>query len=223
MQRWRQLVRRFTACFRRDRLDRDLAEEMQSHLEMQAEENRANGMSSEEACYAARRQFGNPTALKETSREAWGWRAWDELVRDLRLALRTLRRGPGFAAVAVITLALGIGLNMAVFALVYKVVLRPVNYRDVNRLMDVHLILTEERRGTIPMSWSCPKFQELLQWNRSFHAIAALQANVLTLTGVDEPLTGEIVSARYFRMVGVNAQIGRPAPLPRRSRAACVL
>ena len=201
--------RRLRALFHRAEFDRGLEEEMQSHLEMQAGENRESGMPSEEARYAALRQFGNATALKETSREAWGWRALDELARDVRLAFRTLGRSPGFAAVAVITLALGIGLNMAVFTLVYKVVLRPVGYRDVGRLMDVHLILTEERRGTIPMSWSYPKFQELLQWNRSFDAVAALQANVLTLIGIDEPLTGEIVSARYFRMIGVNARLGR--------------
>src|ERR1035441_3003547 len=201
-----ELWRRLRTLFRRDRFDRDLAEEMQSHVEMQAEENRASGMNAATARYAARRQFGNATALQETSREAWGWRAWDELVRDLRLALRTLRRGPGFAAVAVITLALGIGLNMAVFTLVYKVVLRPVAYPGVSRLMDVHLILTEERRGTIPMSWSAPKFQELLRWNRSFDALAAFQARVLTLGGTDDQrLTAEIVSAQYFRMIGVNA------------------
>jgi putative ABC transport system permease protein len=209
MQWWNEARRKLAALRHREKLDRDLAEEMQSHLELQAEENRANGMSAEQARYAALRRFGNATALKETSREVWGWRVLDELVRDLRLAFRTLRRGPGFAAIAVITLALGIGLNMAVFALVFKVVLRPVEYRDANRLMDVHLILTEERRGTIPMSWSYPKFQELLQWNRSFDSIAAEQADTLTLTGVDEPLTAEIVSARYFQMIGVNARLGR--------------
>jgi predicted permease len=208
MQWWEETRRRLAAIRRRDRLDRDLAEEMQAHLDMQAQENRDNGMSGEAARYAARRQFGNATALQETSRELWGWRALDELARNLRLALRTLRRGPGFAAVAVITLALGIGLNIAVFALVYKVVLRPVNYRDINRLMDVHLTVTDAR-GTIPMAWSYPKFQELVQWNRSFDSVAAVQANVLTWTGIDEPLTGEIVSARYFRIIGVNAQIGR--------------
>src|ERR1017187_9585275 len=205
-----ELWRRLRTLFRRDRFDRDLAEEMQSHVEMQAQENRANGMDAATARYAARRQFGNVTALQETSREAWGWRALDELAWDLRLALRTLRRGPGFAAIAVITLALGIGLNMAVFTLVYKVVLRPVAYPGVSRLMDVQLILTEERRGTIPMSWSVPKFQELLRWNRSFDALAAFQVRVLTLGGTDDQrLTAEIVSAQYFRMIGVNAQVGR--------------
>ena len=204
-----EVWRKLGGLVHRDRLDRDLEEEVQAHLDMQAEANRTSGMSGEAARRAAQRQFGNVAALKETSREAWGWRALDELARDLRLALRTLRRGPGFAPVAVITLALGIGLNMAVFALVYKVVLRPVAYRDVNRLMDVHLIVTEQQRGTIPMTWSYPKFQELLQRNRSFDAIAALQANVLTMVGTDEPLTAEIVSARYFRMIGVNAEFGR--------------
>jgi len=208
MRRWGQLFRRLTVLFRRDRFDRDLAEEMQAHLEMQAAENRESGMGGEEARLAARRQFGNAAGLQEASREAWGWRMLDEAARDFRLALRTLRRGPGFAAIAVVTLALGIGLNMAAFTLVYKVVLRPVDYRDVGRLMDVHLVLTDAR-GTIPMSWSYPKFQELLQWNRSFDAVAAEQANVLTWIGIDEPLTAEIVSARYFRMIGVNAQLGR--------------
>ncbi|MBZ5586255.1 MAG: ABC transporter permease [Acidobacteriia bacterium] len=193
--------RRLRALFHRSRLDRELEEEIQSHLDLLAEDL---------GPHAARRQFGNATFLKETSREAWGWRALDEVARDVRYALRTLRRSRGFAAVAVVTLALGIGLNIAVFTALRKVVLRPVDYPAVDRLMDVHLILTEERRGTIPMSWSYPKFRELLEWNRSFDALAAFQARMLTLGGIDqERLTAEIVSAQYFRMIGVKAQIGR--------------
>jgi predicted permease len=201
--------RRLQNLLHRDAFDRDLQEEMRQHIEMQAAENQANGMNASDARRAAKRQFGNATSLQETSRELWGWRALDEIARDLRLALRTLRRSPGFAAVAVITVALGIGLNMAVFTLVYQVVLRPVNYPDLNRLMDVHLILTEERRGTIPMSWSYPKFQDLLHWNRSFDALAAFQANVLTMPDLEERLTAEIVSAQYFRMIGLRPELGR--------------
>src|SRR5664279_239782 len=96
-----ELWRRLGALFHRGQFDHDLQDEMQAHLEMEAAENRENGMPGEEARNAAQRQFGNVTALQETSREAWGWRALDELVRDLRLALRTLGRSPGFAAVAV--------------------------------------------------------------------------------------------------------------------------
>ena len=192
--------RRLRGLFYRDRLDRELEEEMRAHLEMLAEEVGKG---------AAGRQFGNATLLKETSREAWGWRVLDEMARDFRYALRTLRRSPGFASVAVVTLALGIGLNVAVFTALQKVVLRPVQYPEVDRLMDVHLILTEERRGTIPMSWSYPKFRELLQWNRSFEALAAFQQKVLTLSNFEDRMMAEIVSAQYFRMIGVNAQFGR--------------
>ncbi|MFB3776288.1 MAG: ADOP family duplicated permease [Bryobacteraceae bacterium] len=193
--------RRLLALFRRDHLDRDLEEEMRLHLEMKADE--AGDPAS------ARRSFGNPLLLREQSKDLWAWRWLDALARDMRYALRTLRRSPGFVAVAVTTLALGIGLNLAVFALIYKIVLRPVDYRGVDRLMDVHLIFTEERRGTIPMTWSYPKFQELLRWNRSFETLTALQRSVLTLSEVEDRFTAEIVSANYFRMIGVNAQRGR--------------
>jgi hypothetical protein len=136
-----ELLRRLRVLLHRGRLDRELAEEMNSHLEMLAEEV---------GNCAARRQFGNPTLLHETSREMWGWRVLDNVARDFRHALRTLRRSPGFAVVAVVTLALGLGLNMAVFTALQRIVLRPIDYPGVDRLMDVHLILTDERRGTMP-------------------------------------------------------------------------
>src|SRR5689334_16021802 len=114
-----ELLRRLRGLLHRPRLDRELAEEMNSHLEMLARE-----MGSS----AARRQFGNPTRLHESSREMWGWRVLDDLARDFRYALRTLRRTPGFAVTAVVTLALGLGLNMAVFTALQRIVLRPVDY-----------------------------------------------------------------------------------------------
>ena len=211
MNWWQQTRRRLAVLLRGDGFDRDLEEEMQAHLELEAEENRRHGMAAGEARRAAERQFGNSTLLKETSRATWRWLRWDELVRDLRYGLRTLRRSPGFAAVAMATLALSVGANIAVFTVIYKVVLRPVEYRDMGRLMDVHLILTEQRRGTIPMSWSYPKFQELVRFNRSFDALAAFQDLEFTLGGVAIPehVTGEIVSAQYFRMIGIAAQLGR--------------
>ena len=196
-----ELLRRLRALLHRGRLDRELAEEMNSHLEMLAEEV---------GNCAAHRQFGNPTLLHETSREMWGWRMLDNIARDFRHALRTLRRSPGFAAVAVVTLALGLGLNMAVFTALQRIVLRPIDYPRVDRLMDVHLILTEERRGTIPMSWSYPKFQELLAWNRSFDALAAFRQMIFTDRGSeDDRFMAEIVSAQYFRMVGLKPELGR--------------
>jgi predicted permease len=196
-----ELLRRLRALWHRGRLDRELAEEMNSHLELLAEEVGNN---------AARRQFGNSTLLQETSREIWGWRLLDHVARDLRYGVRTLRRSPGFAVVAVITLALDLGLNMAVFTALQRIVLRPIDYPGAGRLMDVHLILTEERRGTIPMSWSYPKFQELLAWNRSFDALAAFRQMVFTDRGSDDDrFMAEVVSAQYFRMIGLKPELGR--------------
>lgn len=196
-----EFLRRLRALLNRGRLDRELAEEMNSHLEM---------LAGEVGTGAARRQFGNPTLLGETSRELWGWRVAENAARDFRYAVRTLRRSPGFAVIAVVTLALGLGLNMAVFTALERIVLRPVDYPGVDRLMDVHLTLTEERRGTIPMSWSYPKFQELLAWNRSFDALAAFQQMVFTDRGSeDDRFMAEIVSAQYFRMIGLKPELGR--------------
>jgi predicted permease len=204
---WRHLL----VLFRRRRFDRELEEEMQFHLELTAEENQKEGMAADDARYAARRQFGNPALLKETSRQTWGW-SWLEAVgRDVGFALRLVRRSPLFAVLTILTLALGLGANMAIFTMVYNVVLRPVRYRDAGRLMDVHLLMTDQQRGTIPMSWSYPKFEELRRWNQSFESVAAWQARDMTLGGIDRPerLTGAFVSARYFRIVGVDALLGR--------------
>ena len=97
----RELCRRLCVLFRRGRFERDLEEEMQFHFELQAEENRENGMATEDADYAARRQFGNSELLKETSREAWGWSWLEGLGRDFGFALRLIRRSP---LVAVLTI-----------------------------------------------------------------------------------------------------------------------
>lgn len=211
MEWMREFGRRLSVLFRRGRFDRELEEEMQFHLELKAEENRENGMAGKDADYAARRQFGNSALLKENSREMWGWSWLESLGRDVTFALRLVRRSPLFAVLTILTLALGLGANMAIFTMVYNVVLRPVRYPGVDRLMDVHLIVTDQRRGTIPMFWSYPKFDELRRWNQSFQSIAAYQTRDVTLGGLDRPerVTETIVSARYFPTIGVDAALGR--------------
>ena len=139
MELFGELWRRLLCLFRRGRLDRELEEEMQFHLEMKARQNREAGMDSDEALFAARRRFGNPALLREQSHEAWGWRWLDGLVRDVRYGLRSFGRSPAFTALAVLTLALGLGVKTAIFAVLYSVVLRPLPYPDAHRLVKVYL------------------------------------------------------------------------------------
>ena len=136
MDRLGELWRRLLFPFRRRQFDRDLEEEMRFHLEMKAQESGAAD---------ARRKFGNAALLQEDSRQAWGWTGVESWAADLKYAVRALRNNPGFAAVAVLTLALGIVASTAVFSVVHAVLLRPLPFRQPDRLMMIWE--TRETRG----------------------------------------------------------------------------
>ena len=121
--------------WRRGERERDLERELRSDLELEAAEQRENGLSAEQARHAAQRAFGNTTSIKEEVREMWGFGRLEILMQDFRYALRTLRKSPGFAATAILTLALGIGASTAVFTAVDSVLLQPLTYRDSGSLV----------------------------------------------------------------------------------------
>src|SRR4029077_2381929 len=146
---WTQrLWLKLQTLFGRERAAQQLEDELQFHLEQQAAENLAAGMSEEEARYAAMRSFGNATAVKEETRDTWGWITLEQIAQDLRFGFRSLRKSPLFTAVAVSTLALGIGANTAIFSLVDQVLLEllPVKHPE-------QLVLVAERGIRFGDSW----------------------------------------------------------------------
>src|SRR5437868_10346039 len=120
--------------FRRNRSAHRLDDEIQCHLDHQIAENIAAGMSREEARYAAMRTFGNPTYLKEETRDTWGWICLEQIHQDLRYGLRMLSKNSGFTVVATLTLALGIGATTAIFSVIYGVLISPYPYYKANEI-----------------------------------------------------------------------------------------
>ena len=133
----RDLTRRIKYLLHREEFANDLDEEMRLHLELRASRLRERGMNAEEARLAARRQFGNRAAVEIASSEAWGWTVWERLWQDVRQAVRALRKTPGFSIVALLTIAVGIGANTALFSVYDRLVLRPVTIPDPDSLVAV--------------------------------------------------------------------------------------
>jgi putative ABC transport system permease protein len=194
---------KIVSLFRRQKLDAEMSEEMRVHLEMQAECNIAAGMSSEEARYLAQRQFGNVANIQERAREGRGWLWFEQLRQDIRYALRSLRKSPGFTATVVLTLALGIGANSAIFSVVNGVLLKPLAYREPKSLVT---LLHEGKWPVAPA--------DFLDWraqNHSFEMMAAAEAWGATLTGTEraEALSGIRFSEGMFELLGVAPLLGR--------------
>jgi predicted permease len=205
-----ELWRRLGMLFRRERFDRELEEEMQFHLEMQAEENQENGLDAKEARHAARRQFGNATLLRETSREMWGWASIERLLQDVRFAVRILRRNPGFTLVAVLTLALGTGINTSTFSFVDRLLLRPLPFPQSEQLFSV----CYHPDNSTEITYSGMSYPDYLYYRDHNDVLSGLAAYSSTEADAEfgeesEKLAGEIVSANYFSVLGVRPALGR--------------
>src|SRR6516225_5949899 len=126
------------SLFSRRRLYTELSEEIQAHLDEKIEALVAEGMPPEEASYAARREFGNVGLAEQSGREVWRWPSVEDFLADLSFGLRTLRHNPVFAAVGLLTIAIGIGANAAVFSVVNSVLLKPLRYPKAEELVALH-------------------------------------------------------------------------------------
>ncbi|HMD36337.1 MAG TPA: ABC transporter permease, partial [Vicinamibacterales bacterium] len=204
------LPKRARALFRGAAVDRELAHEMSAHLQYLVDEHVARGLTSDAARAAAQREFGSTALLMDESRDArgvaWLATAW----QDLRYGVRLMTRAPGFAAVAIVTVALGIGATTAMFSVVYSVLLQPLPFRLPDRLVD--LWTTAPSRGMPRFGAGLADIWDLRGRNRSFEDVAVLRpiAN-FNLTGEGEPerLFGARVSKNLFPILGVTPLLGR--------------
>jgi putative ABC transport system permease protein len=218
---WRRLL----FLLRRGRFDRDLEREMQTHLELLADDHAARGMDADEARHAARRAFGNATYLRETSHDAWGWGWLDGLRQDVGYACRMLRRNPGFATVAILTLALGIGGNTAIVSQLDRLFLRPPPFADPGRLVALSYRYSgAEMHGDV----SYADYRHYRDRTRLLTDLGAYDMTraVAQFEGDEaENLDGEIVTASYFSVLAVRPEVGRwwPADEDERNAATSVV
>ncbi len=204
----RILISRLVALFRKQRLEKELDEEVRSHLEMLVEENLRKGVSREEARYAALRSFGGVEQVKEIYREGRGLPMIETLFQDLRYGFRMLARSPGFTAVVVLTLALGIGANTAIFSVVNAVLLRPLPYKHPEHLVT----FVEHVPGIGKMPWVDPHlFVELRQQSQIFEQIAAYDWSDTAITGRADPeqVARVEATASVFPLLGLQPTLGR--------------
>ncbi|HEV2498392.1 MAG TPA: ABC transporter permease [Terriglobia bacterium] len=209
-----ELGRRLMALFCRGQFDADLQEEMRLHQELREQEQVERGVSPQEARYAARRRFGNKLVLREESRYMWGWNWLEILLKDLGYGLRQLRRNPGFTAVAILTLALGIGANATIFQLIDAVRLRTLPVKDPQSLAIVNLKTDLWIQGNFNgpyAQFTYPLWQQVRQREQAFSSIAAWSGDQTNLaTGGEMDIAQTIwVSGDFFTVLGVQPFLGR--------------
>src|SRR5262245_2681255 len=200
---------RLRGLFEHKRLERELDDEVRFHLEMQIEDNLRAGMNPRDARNAAMRSFGGLERMKETYRERRTLALVETTAQDLRYAVRTLRKSPGFTTTAVAVLALAIGANTAMFSVLNAILLRPLPYRSPERLA---MLWTEDPTQNVREARSA--LWDVEQWRshgRSFEDMATFDAVSTTLTGAEgaEQIVGASISANLLSLLGVHPVLGR--------------
>ena len=209
-ERWTDAWLRVKALVNRRRLERDLEEELQFHLSMREEKNRALGLAGDDARAAARRRFGNVLLVKEDCREVWTFTWIETIWQDLRYAVRGLVKSPGFVVVVVLSLALGIGGNTTIFSVMNSVMLQPLPYEHSERLTTIW-----PTRKTNPDSEDLPPLADIFDWKKQsqvFDDIAAVSmTDTATLTGAGEPgpISVQLATENLFSVIGVQPALGR--------------
>jgi putative ABC transport system permease protein len=216
--------RRIAAFFRRDAETRALREEMQLHLELRARKLHQAGLAPTDAGFAARRQFGNATVYQDQISAIWGWNMWERFLQDLRHGIRMLVKAPGFTAITVLTLTLGLGINTAIFSAVNAVMLRPLPYSHHDRLISLWEDNTQPRdqrfssSGTAvgsggPIGRTTVSPANLADYRAcaAFEDLAAFDSSSANLNGIGTPerISGEAVTWNYFSVLGVLPAEGR--------------
>jgi len=205
MREWWSKVRR-TLTGRRG-IAEDLTEEIESNLAFEIEDNIAKGMPPHEARIAARRHFGNATLTRERAQDAWSFASLETFLQDIRYGLRAIRKSPVYSLIIILTLALGIGANTAIFSVVDSVLLKPLPYPGAERL--VWLGESHAKAEGISVTWG--NYRAWQKYNRSFEDMAAFVMDHFTLTGRQDPLftRAGLVTAGFFRIVGTKPLLGR--------------
>ncbi|HEV2417468.1 MAG TPA: ABC transporter permease [Terriglobia bacterium] len=201
--------------FTRRRVEREMEEELRSHLQIRADDLERRGLSRAEAERQARVEFGGYQRYKEECREVLGTRLAGELLADLRYGLRQFRRNPGFTAVAILTLALGIGANTAIFSVIDAVMLRMLPVQSPEQLVQIGFQGKHSGESFVGESFSYQMFRNLRRYNQVFTDISAfdhwdlLQAYTAESHSSGESVTGQLVSVNFFSLLGLNPVIGR--------------
>src|SRR6266436_9546168 len=207
MSLWRQIARGLRVLINRTAADNDLSEEVQHYLEQSTAAHLARGLSLGEARRAARLELGHVTTVREQVR-ASGWEnLLPTLFADLRFATRQLHANPGFTAVTVLTLALGIGATTAIFSAVNPILLQSLPYPDSGQIM----MISDVRGDGSRLDVTFHTYREVLERSRSFEAVAVTKPWRPTLSSTTQPerLDGQRVSATYFRTLGISPALGR--------------